>query len=45
LISGEILDKVAHLLEQEDVYNIWKELKKEDRAANLVYRKNQLDDF
>jgi Reverse transcriptase (RNA-dependent DNA polymerase)/GAG-pre-integrase domain len=44
-ISGEILDKVAHLLEQEDVYNIWKELKKEDRAANPVYRKDQLEDF
>ena len=44
-ITGDILDKVAHLLEQEDVYNIWKELKKEDRAANPVYRKDQLEDF
>jgi hypothetical protein len=44
-ITGDILDKVANLLEQEDVYNIWKELKKEDRAANPVYRKDQLKDF
>ena len=44
-ITGDILDKVANLLEQEDVYNIWKELKKEDRAANPVYRKDQLEDF